>query len=78
MPHILLILVIVHISHEDFLEGWNVVFSSLLGTCVHYSVVSDCDPMDCSLPGSSVREILQARILEWVTHSLFQGIVPTH
>ena len=24
-----------------------------------------CDPMDCSLPGSSVRGILQARILEW-------------
>ena len=25
-----------------------------------------CDPMDCSLPGSSVHEILQARLLEWV------------
>ena len=25
-----------------------------------------CDPMDCSSPGSSVRGILQARILEWV------------
>ena len=25
-----------------------------------------CDPMDCSQPGSSVHEILQARILEWV------------
>ena len=25
-----------------------------------------CDPVDCSLPGSSVHEILQARILEWV------------
>ena len=25
-----------------------------------------CDPMDCSSPGSSVHEILQARILEWV------------
>ena len=25
-----------------------------------------CDPMDCNLPGSSVHEILQARILEWV------------
>ena len=25
-----------------------------------------CDPMDCSLPGSSVYAILQARILEWV------------
>ena len=24
------------------------------------------DPMDCSLPGSSVHEILQTRILEWV------------
>ena len=25
-----------------------------------------CDPMDCSLPGSSVHEIFQARVLEWV------------
>ena len=25
-----------------------------------------CDPMDCSLPGSSVHGILQAKILEWV------------
>ena len=25
-----------------------------------------CDPMDCSPPGSSVHEILQARVLEWV------------
>ena len=23
------------------------------------------DPMDCSLPGSSVRAIFQARVLEW-------------
>ena len=28
-------------------------------------VVSLCIPMDCSLPGSSVHETLQARILEW-------------
>ena len=25
-----------------------------------------CNPMDCSLPGSSVHGILQARMLEWV------------
>ena len=25
-----------------------------------------CDPMDCSLPGSSVHGILQTKILEWV------------
>ena len=30
------------------------------------SVVSDsCDPMDCSLPGSSVQGIFQASVLEW-------------
>ena len=23
------------------------------------------DPMDCSLPGSSVQEIFQAKVLEW-------------
>ena len=28
-----------------------------------------CDPMDCSLPGSSVHGILQARRLEWVAIS---------
>ena len=38
------------------------------------SVVSDsCDPIDCSLPGSSVRGILQARILEWVAISFCRG-----
>ena len=28
-----------------------------------------CDPMDCSLPGSSVHGISQARILEWIAIS---------
>ena len=32
-----------------------------------------CDPMDCSPPGSSVHEIFQARILEWVTISFCRG-----
>ena len=27
------------------------------------------DPMDCSLPGSSVHAIFQARVLEWVAIS---------
>ena len=30
------------------------------------SVVSLCDPTDCSLPGSSVHGIFHARIMEWV------------
>ena len=36
-------------------------FSSVAQSCPTL-----CDPMDCSLPGSSVHGILQARILEWV------------
>ena len=36
-----------------------------------------CDPMDCSLPGSSVHGILQARILEWIAIPFFKGIFPT-
>ena len=36
-----------------------------------------CDPVDCSPPGSSVRGILQARILEWIAISSFKesGVV---
>ena len=32
-----------------------------------------CDAMDCSLPGSSVHGILQARILEWVAMPSSRG-----
>ena len=34
-----------------------------------------CDPMDCSLPGSSLHGIYQARVLEWVAIS-FPGDPP--
>ena len=29
------------------------------------SCLTLCDPMDCSLPGSSVLGIFQARVLDW-------------
>ena len=32
-----------------------------------------CDPIDCSLPSSSVHGIFQARILEWVAISSSRG-----
>ena len=32
-----------------------------------------CDPMDCSLPGSSVHGIFQARVLEWLVISFSRG-----
>ena len=33
-----------------------------------------CGPVDCSLPGSSVHGILQARILEWVAISFSRDL----
>ena len=36
-----------------------------------------CDPMDCSLPGSSIHGILQAKNTRVGSHSLLQGIFPT-
>ena len=54
-------------------------FSSCM--CVHASLqlcLTLCDPMGCSLPGSSVHEILQAWILEWAAMPLrLQGIFLT-
>ena len=32
-----------------------------------------CDPMDCSLPGSSVHGIFKTRVLEWVAISFSRG-----
>ena len=32
-----------------------------------------CNPMDCSLPGSSVHGIFQARTLEWTAISFSRG-----
>ena len=45
------------------------VVGLLCGTCVlscFSRVLTFCDPMDCSPPGSFVYGILQARTLEWV------------
>ena len=44
--------------------------------CTHMPVLSSvqlCNPMECSMPGSSVHGIFQARMLEWVAISSFKG-----
>ena len=53
-------------------DGWSCVPSLLFDWRPNYcewspqSCPTLCDPMDCSLPGSSLHWILQARVLEWV------------
>ena len=48
------------------------VHAKLLQSCPTF-----CNAIDCSLPGSSVRGLLQARILEWIWNSLLEGIFTT-
>ena len=60
------------LSHQGSPESWLVVWWLSL------QVVSDsCDPMDCSLSGSSVHGIPPSRILEWVAISFSRGTTPS-
>ena len=51
--------------------------SELLTQRVHAKLLQSCptlcDPMDCSLPGSFVLGILQARTVEWVAMPSSRG-----
>ena len=40
---------------------------------VAQSCLTLCNSVDCSLPGSSVHGVLQARLLEWVALSYSRG-----
>ena len=56
----------------------KIIFSWLLFACVVTQLCPTLsDPMDYSLPGSSLHGIFQARILEWVAIFLLQGIFLT-
>ena len=56
-------------SISPWLEGLNKIPICL----VTQSCLTLCSPVDCSPPGSSVCEILQARILGWVAISSSRG-----
>ena len=49
---------------------YSIYYNEIVILIMSVLVIQSCptllDPMDGSLPGSSVRGILQARILEWI------------
>ena len=47
--------------------------NSKLSSGTTKSCLTLCDPMDCSLSGSSVHGVPQARILEWISISFSRG-----
>ena len=58
-------------------KSWTGLSDRTTATSVHakslQSFLTLCDPMDWSLPGSSVHWILQARVLEWVAMPSSRG-----
>ena len=54
-------------------ESWTIRKESGKESEVAQSCPTLCDPMDCSLPGSSVHGIFQARVLEWVAYPFSRG-----
>ena len=67
----------IFLNMSIILEAHNVSLSHYVTTklaCVHaQSCPTLCNPIDCSLPGSSVHGIFQARMLEWVAISFSRG-----
>ena len=57
----------------SWLQSPSIVILKVKVKVKSLSRVRLCDPVDCSPPGSSVHEILQARILEWVAISFSRG-----
>ena len=62
--------------HEVFALCWP-KSSPRVASEATQSCLTLCNPMDCSLPDSSVHGIFQARVLEWVAISFSRGIFPT-
>ena len=57
-------------KHQKSPTNYYICFLIFFIFAICYFLVQSCptlwNPMDCSLQGSSVHEIFQARVLEWV------------
>ena len=82
LAHIMVSFLLYHFNHflSDSFLTLSSHFHSLV--CLYNSEVVQscpilCNPMDCSLPGSSTHGLFQAGMLDWVAIFLLQGIFPT-
>ena len=66
--HLVLIVLSVFLYVFAHTKSWPHMY-----VCARVLTLTLCDPMDGSLPGSSVHGIFQARILEWVSISFSRG-----
>ena len=64
-------------TQEGYHGGFGEIRQVKAKVLVSQSCPTLCNPIDCSLPGSSVHGILQASVLEWIAIFLLQGIFLT-
>src|SRR5574339_127357 len=64
---------IVQLSHLYMTTGKTIALTRWIFSSVAQSCPTLCNPMDCSLPGSSVHGIFQAIVLEWIAISFSRG-----
>ena len=66
--------------HFSYLSIASVTFRIIWIPCAYVKVSQSCptlcSPMNCSLPGSSLRGLPQATVLEWVANSFSRGSSP--
>ena len=63
--------------HLEYFEVCYTEVNLIHGMLVALLCWTVCDPMDCSLPGSSIHGVLQARVAEWVAIPFSRGIFLT-
>ena len=68
----------VDVESKKARASWNLLYIfACISPPLLLLIIESCptlwDPMDCSLPSSSVHGVLQARILEWVATSFSRG-----
>ena len=63
---------VISIGNQNLLN----IYYALVKMLVTQSCQTHCNPMDCSLPGSPVHGILQARMLAWVAIPFSIGSSP--
>ena len=64
---------LLHYFHGEC-PSWQELFPLFILCLVTQLCLAFCDPLDYSLPSSSVHGIFQARILEWVATSSSRGL----
>ena len=63
-------------NFEDYIQLNEHLSCSCCCCLVAQLCLTLCDPMDCSLPGSSIHGTFQARVLEWGAIAFSDSVLP--